>query len=126
MRKRPTNEFIQQLRDRVATEPSDLSLRYELGVALYQRGDARSAIPELQRAREHPNRRYEATVLLAEIFFKLGKRDIARQLRRAAEEDDGPPDPDAGSAPKPSPLRPITPLIGSDAKQLPTKSTGNA
>jgi len=100
-------------------------LRYELGVALYQSGDARSAIPELQRARENPNRRFEATSILAEIFAKLGMRAAARRLRRLADDDE-PPDPDAGSAPKPSPLRPITPLVGSGAKKLPTESTGNA
>ena len=125
MRQKPNDESIQQLRERVAAEPSDLSLRYELGVALYQRGDARSAIPELERAREHPNWRFGATSLLMKIFRKLGMRDAARRLRRSAD-DDVPPDPDSGSAPKPSPLHPITPLVGLTAKQPPTNATGNA
>ena len=125
MRKAPNDESIQQLRERVAAEPFDLSLRYELGVALYRRGDVRSAIPELQRAREHPNCRFEATSLLVEIFRKLGMHGVARRLRRSADDDE-PPDPDSGSAPRPSPLHPITPLVGLAAKQLPTDPTGNA
>ena len=125
MKSKPNDESIQQLQERVAAEPFDLSLRYELGVALYRSRDPHAAIPELQRAREHPDYRSQATSLLAKIYAKLGMGDVARRLRRSADEDE-PPDPDSGSAPKPSPLHPITPLVGSEAKQLPTEPTGNA
>ncbi len=126
MRNVPSDESIQQLRERIAADPLDLLLRYELGVALYRRGEARAAVTELQQAREHPNWRSGATSLLVEIYRKLGMRDAARDLRRSAEDDDQPPDHDSGSAPKPSPLHPVTPRVGSAANQLPSEPTENA
>jgi hypothetical protein len=112
---------IPPLQKRVAVEPFDLSLRFDLGVALHRAGEIRSAIPELQRARQHPGHRAAATRLLAEIFAELGLADVATHLRHSADEDK-PPDSDEGTAPKPAPLHPITPLLGAAARTLPTEA----
>jgi hypothetical protein len=114
------DESIQQLRKRVEAEPFDLSLRFEFGVALHRAGDIRASIPELQRARQHPERRVAATRLLAEVFAALGMADVAARLRHSSDQDE-PPDSDDGSAAKPAPLHPIAPLLGAAAKQLPTE-----
>jgi hypothetical protein len=103
----------------VAAEPQDLDLRFRYGAALFRSGDIRSALPELQRARRHPAHRAAAMRMLGEIFDHLGMSDVASYMQRGAEDDDA--NPDAGSAPKPAPLHPITPLVASAANELPTE-----
>ena len=118
------HESIEQLRARILEEPCDLDLRFRYGVALFRSGKIHEAIPELQKARKHSDHRAAAARLLADIFEQLGMRDVAYYLRREAGDEE-PPDPDSGSAPKPAPLRPITPLIATEAKELPNDSERN-
>src|SRR4051794_18538724 len=109
MNKDSSDATVHELRKLVAAEPFDLDLRFRYGLALFQSGDIRAALPELQRARQHPGHRIAAMRLLGAIFDQLGMADVASYMQRGADHDDS--DPDAGSAPKPAPLHPITPLI---------------
>jgi hypothetical protein len=112
-----SHDSVEQLRRQAAAEPHDLDLRFRYGAALFWSGEIRSALPELQKARQHPGHRAEAMRMLGEIFDQLGMSDVATYLQRGAEDDDA--DPDAGSAPKPAPLHPITPLVASAANEWP-------
>ena len=112
------DDSVDALRHLVAAEPFDLALRFRYGVALFRSGEVRLAVPELQQARQHPDHRKAATKLLGEIFERLGMEEVAAHLRRGVE-DDGSPGGDPEPAAKPAPVRPVSPLSGSVAKQLP-------
>ena len=67
--------------------PADLQLRFELGEQLLHAGRFREALPELQRARQHPNARLKSMNLLGHCYRELGMLDLAaRQLEEAAQE----------------------------------------
>lgn len=79
--------LIHDARERAARNPSDLQLRFELGANLYHAGRYREAVPELQRARQHPHARLKAMNLLGCCYRELGMLDLAmRQLEDAAKE----------------------------------------
>ena len=85
---------IHELRRRIAAAPLDLELRFQLGDALFRRGDVNSAIPELQRARYHPAHRVAALQMLAEAFTTKGMHDLADLMRRRGsgpDDDHNPP-----------------------------------
>jgi tetratricopeptide (TPR) repeat protein len=72
---------------RVADNPTDLLLRYELGEALMKAGQASDAIPELQRAQQNPNVRLKAMNLLGQCFVDKGMLDLAvSRFKTAASE----------------------------------------
>lgn len=67
-----SDQRIEALRRRIEATPLDLALRFELGAALFHKGDARSAVPELQRARNDPNHRIAAMGLIIKALAALG------------------------------------------------------
>lgn len=74
-------------RKRVADNPTDLQVRYELGEALMQAGSFSDAIPELQRAVQNPNVRLRAMNLLGQCFVEKGMNDLAvNTFKKAASE----------------------------------------
>ena len=74
-------------RKRVADNPTDLQLRYELGEALMKSGHYSDAIPELQRAQQNPNVRLRAMNLLGQCFVEKGMLDLAvSRFKTAASE----------------------------------------
>jgi tetratricopeptide (TPR) repeat protein len=74
-------------RKRVAENPTDLQLRYELGEALMKAGQVSDAIPELQRAQQNPNVRLKAMNLLGQCFTDKGMLDLAvSRFKLAASE----------------------------------------
>jgi tetratricopeptide (TPR) repeat protein len=82
-----TSLLIEELRKRLARNPADLQLHYELGEQLTRAGKYREALPELQRARQNPNTRLKAMNLLGLCYRRLGMADLAaRQLKAAADE----------------------------------------
>jgi tetratricopeptide (TPR) repeat protein len=78
---------VDESRARVERNPTDLQLRFDLGQHLLIAGRYREALPELQRARQNPNARLKAMMLLGRCYRELGMLDLAaHQLEEAARE----------------------------------------
>ncbi len=72
---------------RVARNPTDLQLRFELGENFFNAGRFREAVPELQRARQNPHARLKAMNVLGCCYSELGMLDLAmKQLEEASQE----------------------------------------
>lgn len=79
--------LAEEARRRVERNPTDLQFRFELGQSLMHAGRYRLALPELQRARQHPHARLKAMNALGQCYRALGMYDLAaRQLEEAASE----------------------------------------
>jgi tetratricopeptide (TPR) repeat protein len=79
--------LVDEARQRVERNPTDLQMRFELGEHLVNAGRHREAVPELQRARQNPNARLKAMNLLGLCYRDLGMLDLAmKQLEAAAAE----------------------------------------
>ena len=86
-KKKRVEILIADARERVARNPTDLQLRFELGEHLVNASEFREAVPELQRARQNPHMRLKAMNLLGRCYSELGMFDLAaRQLEEAAKE----------------------------------------
>ena len=86
-KKKRAELLIDEARNRVERNPTDLQLRFELGEHLVNAGQFREALPELQRARQNPNARLKAMNLLGRCYRELGMLDLAmKQLEDAAKE----------------------------------------
>src|SRR5215467_685184 len=81
------NIRIADAQERVARNPTDLQLRFELGENFFNAGRFRDAVPELQRARQNPHARLKAMNLLGCCYGELGMLDLAmKQLEDASQE----------------------------------------
>jgi tetratricopeptide (TPR) repeat protein len=79
--------LVTDARERVARNPTDLQLRFELGEHLVSARSFREAVPELQRARQNPHARLKAMNLLGWCYGELGMLDLAtKQLEEASKE----------------------------------------
>jgi tetratricopeptide (TPR) repeat protein len=79
--------LITDAQERVARNPTDLQLRFELGANFFNAGRFRDAVPELQRARQNPHARLKAMNLLGCCYGELGMLDLAmKQLEEASQE----------------------------------------
>jgi len=79
--------LIGDAQDRVARNPTDLQLRFELGETLFNARRFREAVPELQRARQNPHARLKAMNLLGCCYSELEMLDLAvKQLEEASSE----------------------------------------
>jgi tetratricopeptide (TPR) repeat protein len=67
--------------------PTDLQIRFELGLAYYEAGKISEAIQEFQKARDNPHRRIQALYYLGQCFAQRGLNDLAsRSLQNAVRE----------------------------------------
>lgn len=79
--------LLEDAKRRAELNPTDLSIRYELGDLYLQAGRLGEAIAELQKAQNNPNRRIGAMNLLAQAFARRGMNDLAaRKLQEALKE----------------------------------------
>ena len=79
--------LIADAQERVARNPTDLQLRFELGENFFNAGRFREAVPELQRARQNPHARLKAMNALGCCYGELGMLDLAmKQLEEASRE----------------------------------------
>ena len=79
--------LITDAQERVARNPTDLQLRFELGENLFNARRFREAVPELQRARQNPHARLKAMNVLGCCYGELGMHDLAmKQLEEASRE----------------------------------------
>jgi tetratricopeptide (TPR) repeat protein len=79
--------LIADAQERVARNPTDLQLRFELGENFFTAGRFREAVPELQRARQNPHARLKAMNLLGCCYAELEMLDLAmKQLEEASHE----------------------------------------
>ena len=87
LRRQRASSALEIAKKRVAENPTDLQLRYELGETLIKAGQFTEAIPELQRAKQNPNARLKAMNLLGQCYVEKNMLDIAvKQFRDAAGE----------------------------------------
>ena len=86
-KKKRAEMLIDEARNRVERNPTDLRLRFELGEHLLNAQRFRDAVPELQHARQNPNARLKAMNLLGVCYRELGMLDLAmKQFEDAARE----------------------------------------
>jgi tetratricopeptide (TPR) repeat protein len=87
IRRQRAGKLIEEAKGRVERNPTDKTLRYELGQALFDGGLYTEAIPELQQARSNPHIRTKAMLLLGRCFEKKNMNDLAESvLSEAAKE----------------------------------------
>ena len=87
LRRQRASSALEVAKKRVADNPTDLQLRYELGETLIKAAMHTEAIPELQRAKQNPNVRLKAMNLLGQCYVEKNMLDIAvKQFRDAAAE----------------------------------------
>jgi tetratricopeptide (TPR) repeat protein len=77
---------LEELEIFIREQPIDLDLRLALGSALLRRGEAKRAIPELQRARKHGKItiRVEALTVLAQAYDSVGLKVLGEMSRTKA------------------------------------------
>lgn len=78
---------IQETQARVEKFPTDLAIRFEMGVLYFEAGKMSEAIQEFQKAQQNPHRRIAAKNYLAQCFGRRKMFDIgARTLQDAIKE----------------------------------------
>jgi len=75
---------------RVEKYPTDLAIRYEMGVLYFQAGKIGEAIQEFQKARQNPNKKLAAMGYLAQCYGRRKMFDLAAgTLQEAIKEKTG-------------------------------------
>ena len=78
---------VTECQKRVEKYPTDLAIRFEMGVLYFQAGKFSEAIAEFQKAQGNPHKRLAAMSYLAQCFAKRKMFDLAaRTLQNAIKE----------------------------------------
>ncbi len=78
---------VAECQKRVANYPTDMAIRYEMGVLYFQTGKIGEAIQEFQKAQGNPHKRLAAMKYLAQCFAKRKMFDLAaKTLQNAIKE----------------------------------------
>jgi tetratricopeptide (TPR) repeat protein len=81
---------LAETQKRVEKYPTDLAIRFELGLLLFQSGKIGEAIAEFQKAQANPHKRIAAMSYLAQCFAKRKMFDLAaKTLQNAIKEKPG-------------------------------------
>ncbi len=76
-----------ECQQRVEKYPTDLAIRFEMGVLHFRAGKIAEAIGEFQKAQQNPHKRVAAMSYLAQCFAQRGMNDSAvRTLQNAIKE----------------------------------------
>jgi tetratricopeptide (TPR) repeat protein len=87
MKKEKAELLIEDAKKRVERNPTDLQLRFELGEQLFNAGQYRAAVQELQKARQNPNARLKAMNFLGQCYTEMNMLDLAiKQFQDSASE----------------------------------------
>ena len=87
LKKQKATLLIDDAKKRVERNPTDLQLRFELGEQLFNAGEHRTAVQELQKARQNPNARIKAMNLLGQCYTEMNMLDLAiKQFTDASSE----------------------------------------
>jgi tetratricopeptide (TPR) repeat protein len=76
-RKNLSAQQVEERRARVEENPTDPSLRFALGEALFNAEEYKEAIKHLQQATRNPHIRIKVLVMLGRTFDKMGMTDMA-------------------------------------------------
>ena len=78
---------IEECRKRVEKFPTDLAIRYEMGILYFEAGKINEAVQEFQKAQNNPNKRPLAMNYLAQCYARKKMYDLAvRTLQSAIAE----------------------------------------
>ena len=81
------NYQLTEAQKRVEKYPTDLLIRFELGILLFQAGKISEAIAEFQKAQQNPHKRLAAMNYLAQCYGKRKMYDLAaRTFQNAIKE----------------------------------------
>lgn len=81
------NYQVTECQQRVEKYPTDLAIRYEMGVLYFQAGKINEAIQEFQKAQQNPHKTISARGYLAQCYAQKKMYDMAaRQLQSAIKE----------------------------------------
>ena len=81
------NFQLTECQKRAEKYPTDLAIKFELGVLYFQAGKIGEAIAEFQKAQSNPHKRLAAMSYLAQCFAQRGMNDSAvRTLQNAIKE----------------------------------------
>jgi tetratricopeptide (TPR) repeat protein len=87
IRRQRSSVVISEAKTRVDRNPTDKTLRYELGQAYFSAGMYTEALPELQQAKSNPNMRIKAILMLGRCFERKNMNDLAKtSLMEASKE----------------------------------------
>jgi tetratricopeptide (TPR) repeat protein len=75
---------IAECQKRVERNPTDLAIRYEMGVLFFEAGRIGEAIQEFQKAKTNPNKKLAAMNYLAQCFAKRKMFDLAAKTFQEA------------------------------------------
>jgi len=78
IRRQRASVVISEAKTRVDRNPTDKTLRYELGQAYFNAGMYGEALPELQQAKSNPNMRIKAILMLGRCFERKNMNDLAK------------------------------------------------
>jgi len=81
---------LEECRKRVEKYPTDLHIRFEMGVLYYNAGKISEATQEFQKAQNNPQRRLASIMYLGRCFARKGMNDMAaRKIQDALKEKTG-------------------------------------
>jgi tetratricopeptide (TPR) repeat protein len=77
LKKQRGYKAVEEAKQRVERNPTDKAYRFDLGQAYFSCGMFGEAIPELQQARQNPNLRIKALLMLGKCFEAKNMNDLA-------------------------------------------------
>jgi tetratricopeptide (TPR) repeat protein len=87
IRRQRASVVIDECKVRVERNPTDKTLRYELGQAFFSAGMFTEAIPELQQAKGNPHIRTKAMLMLGRCFERKNMNDLAKSALIEANKE---------------------------------------